>query len=148
MKHVNVNLSGTNFLFPVLSDGKPLVNSVDQFPVSDKSLYKRDGWPMSDIGILERYSRDSNISQAEIDSIARRLEYIKSEPSNNKSDEELLRTLRPAWVQTASEFKDYESMLFRTTTVTDSPVADSPEKEKSVADTKPASQATPAQSAE
>lgn len=93
------------------ADGTPVVVSVDGFPCSDSSLYNDSGWPMSEITILNRFSTQKNVSRAEVERIATRIERIKAEPSNKLSDEELLARLKPAWCQTASEVVQFELTL-------------------------------------
>lgn len=100
-----------NYLVPRLADGSPLVNQVDRFPVSDKSLFKANGFPCSDIGILDRFSREQH-SKEEIDFVASRLAEIKAEPANKMSDDDLIRTLRPAWCQTASEIAAFDEHVY------------------------------------
>lgn len=111
MKRLNQNKDIQPWFVAYQADGLRDVLPIDGFPLSDHSLLKADGWPMSDIGILDRYSRDQNIDQEEIARVAARLEVIKAQPRQNKSDDELLRELRPAWVQTAAEFADYDEAV-------------------------------------
>lgn len=105
----------TNFVrqLPVsFSDGSVKVLPVDTFPVSAQGVYNDQGWPMSDVGILDRFSREHR-DKSEIELIAARLEEIRAaEPDNSgKTDAQILREIRPAWVQTASEYADYQRMV-------------------------------------
>lgn len=100
------------FVAPTLADGSEMVCQVDRFPVSDKSLFKSNGFPCSDIGILDRFSRERH-SKEEIEMIASRLQEIKAEPANKMSDDELIRTLRPAWCQTASEVAAFDESMYQ-----------------------------------
>lgn len=98
--------------FKKLSDGSVMSLPVDQFPVSDVSLYKRNGFPASDIILLDRFSREHH-SKEEIELIASRLEEIKEQPRNKMSDAELLRVLKPSWAQTSSEMAQYEESVYQ-----------------------------------
>lgn len=103
-------MSRVAFYTPTLPDGIIKSCPVDDFPVKDKSQYKSNGFPRTDMSILDRFSR-SHVSREQIEIIASRLEEIKAQPDNGMSDEEKLRVLRPSWVQTASEYAVYESMV-------------------------------------
>lgn len=103
-------MSRLAFYTPTLPDGIIKSCPVDDFPVKDKSQYKSNGFPRTDMSILDRFSR-SHVSREQIEIIASRLEEIKAQPDNGMSDEEKLRVLRPSWVQTASEYAVYESMV-------------------------------------
>lgn len=96
----------------VLPDGSMETLPVDQFPVSDVSLYKRNGFPASDIILLDRFSREHH-SKEEIELIASRLEEIKANPSNKMSDADLLRVLKPSWAQTSSEVAQFEESVYQ-----------------------------------
>lgn len=94
-----------------LADGKLKVNSVDQFPSADVSHYKDNGFPSSDIGLLDRFSRD-HAPKETLDYVASRMAEIKASPSNKMSDDELLATLKPAWCQTAAEMAQYQEQIY------------------------------------
>lgn len=94
-----------------LADGKLKVNSVDQFPSADVSHYKDNGFPSSDIGLLDRFSRE-HAPKETLDYVASRMAEIKASPSNKMTDDELLATLKPAWCQTAAEMAQYQEQIY------------------------------------
>lgn len=94
-----------------LADGKLKVNSVDQFPSADVSHYKDNGFPSSDIGLLDRFSRE-HAPKETLDYVASRMAEIKASPSNKMTDDELLATLKPAWCQTAAEIAQYQEQIY------------------------------------
>lgn len=102
----NVNLLVPAVIYSTMADGQLASLPIDDFPVKDKSLYTPAGFPRSAIGLLDRLSRD-NASEEEIKFVASRLQEIKSSPRNDLSDEQILRCIRPSWVQTATEYRDY-----------------------------------------
>lgn len=89
---------------PVDSDGRvvrPL--NVDQYP-SQEFNCNRAGWTSNDLSLLERAS-----TLAESERILARLQSIRANnPSNaGKSDADLIREIKPAWVQTPSEIDKF-----------------------------------------
>lgn len=108
----NKNLKVVPFKLPRYKDGSPMSLPVDGFPVSSKSLYNEQGWPMSDIGLLDRFAAEHRSSE-ELESIVARLQEIRaSEPDNHgKTDAQIIKEIRPYWVQTASEMAQYENSL-------------------------------------
>lgn len=111
---MNKNLDFNPFIPERFPDGTVKVLSVDNFPVSNNGVYNDQGWPMSDIGILDRFSREHR-SKEELELVASRLEEIRAaQPDNSgKSDAQILREIRPSWVQTAAEELDYERYVLQ-----------------------------------
>lgn len=107
----NVNLQRVSFYIPCFGDGVVQTLPVDDFPVKDKSNYKVNGFPRSDMSILDRFSR-SNVSREQIEMIASRLMELQAQKDDGLSDDEKLKVLRPSWVQTASEYAQYEEMVY------------------------------------
>lgn len=107
----NVNLQRVSFYTPCFGDGVVQTLPVDDFPVKDKSNYKINGFPRSDMSILDRFSR-SNVSREQIEMIASRLQELQAQKDDGLSDDEKLKVLRPSWVQTASEYAQYEEMVY------------------------------------
>lgn len=97
---------------PRTFDGVVRLIPIDQFPVSDKGLQKDDGFPMSDIGLLDRFSRDANVDPDFVKKVAARCEEIQNK-SPNISIEEEIRCLRPAWCQTPSEYAVYSESVYQ-----------------------------------
>lgn len=97
---------------PLSDDGVLRQIPIDQFPVSDKGLQKDDGFPMSDIGLLDRFSRDANVDPDFVKKVAARCEEIQDK-SPNMSIEEEIRCLRPAWCQTPSEYAVYSESVYQ-----------------------------------
>lgn len=108
----NVNLKTTSSYIPLFGDGSVVVCQVDQFPVKDKSLFKENGFPRSDIGIIDRLST-LNMDRDLIEQIsARMMDTSVRSPYEGLSDDEMLRVLRPANVQTATEYKFYSESVY------------------------------------
>lgn len=99
------------FLLPTFADGSVQKLPIDDFPVSDSSNYSRAKWPLSDIGILDRFQR-SNVSREQVERVASRLEEINVKDTT-LTDDEKLAYLRPAWVQTASERASFDEYLYQ-----------------------------------
>lgn len=99
-------------VLPLSEDGVLRQIPIDQFPVSDKGLQKDDGFPMSDIGLLDRFSRDANVDPDFVKKVAARCEEIQDK-SLNMSIEEEIRCLRPAWCQTPSEYAVYSESVYQ-----------------------------------
>lgn len=99
-------------VLPLSDDGVLREIPIDQFPVSDKGLQKDDGFPMNDIGLLDRFSRDANIDSDFVKKVAARCEEIQDK-SPNMSIEEEIRCLRPAWCQTPSEYAVYSESVYQ-----------------------------------
>lgn len=108
----NVNYGYAPAYIPKFQDGTTLVCQVDQFPVKDSSLFKENGFPRTDIGIVERMS-SLNVDRDLLNQIASRMmDTSVQSPYNGMSDDEMLRVLRPAYVQTATEYKYYVQQVY------------------------------------
>lgn len=109
----NLNNVSTEAYIPIFADGSVIVCQVDQFPVKDPSLFKENGFPRTDIGIIDRMST-LNMDKDLIDHISSRFTdmSVKS-PYEGMSDDEMLRVLRPAYVQTATEYKHYTEQVYQ-----------------------------------
>lgn len=135
----NVNLKRVDFYVPRFADGVIQKLPVDDFPVKDTSNYKINGFPRSDMSILDRFSR-SNVSREQIEMIATRLQELQAQPDDGLSDAEKLKVLRPSWVQTASEYAQYEEMVYNVLAERKEQLAKSKEQNVTVeepADTQP-----------
>lgn len=142
----NRNLVVQRFEFDRFSDGTVKSLPVDDFPVSDRSLYNDSGWPMSDISILDRFSREHR-DRGEIERIARRLEELSGDDVNKgKTDEQLIRELRPHWVQTASEYAEYEMRLMSYIQQSTNTVEDAASDDAAASEPSPVSQSVTVQS--
>lgn len=111
MKNVNlVRVISTPLL---LDDGNPWYLPVDQFPVSNKGLYKDDGFPCNEIDILDRYSTSKIVDDDLIKIVAKRLDNMPTSDSadDGLSIEDKIRVLRPAWCQTPSEYAAYSERV-------------------------------------
>lgn len=98
---------------PKFPDGREISLPIDQFPVSDKSLFKDDGFPANEIDILDRFSRNSNIDEDFVKMVAQRIEALPEEKSDDLSIEQKIRLLRPAWCQTPSEYAAYSEAVYQ-----------------------------------
>lgn len=108
----NVNVTPLFGYIPHFEDGSVIVCQVDQFAVKDPSLFKENGFPRTDIGIIDRMS-SSDVDPDIISHISQRMVDISSHsPYDGMTDEEMLRVLRPANVQTATEFKFYSESVY------------------------------------
>lgn len=109
----NLNLTPTFGYIPKFADGTVICCQVDQFPVKDLSLFKENGFPRSDIGIIDRM----NASDVDPDLVkqisARMMDTSCRSPYDGMSDEEMLKVLRPAYVQTATEVKFFEESVYQ-----------------------------------
>lgn len=109
----NINLQPTFGYIPKFADGSVIVCQVDQFPVKDKSLFKDNGFPRSDIGIVDRMST-LHMDKDLIEHVSSRMMDLSAEsPYKGMSDDEMLRVLRPAFVQTATEYKEYTEQVYQ-----------------------------------
>lgn len=109
----NVNLIPTLGYIPKFDDGSVICCQVDQFPVKDKSMFKDNGFPRSDIGIVDRMST-LNMDKDLIEHVSNRMMDLSAEsPYKGMSDDEMLRVLRPAFVQTATEYKEYTEQVYQ-----------------------------------
>lgn len=97
---------------PLSEDGVLRQIPIDQFPVSDKGLQKDDGFPMSDIGLLDRFSRDANVDPDFVKKVAARCEKIQEQSPSLSIDEEI-RCMRPAWCQTPAEYAVYSESVYQ-----------------------------------
>lgn len=111
MKH-NLNLTRADFFVPTLSDNKVISLPVDNFPCQDPSFYKQDGFPRTDIGILDRFSTE-HMDKELFDIVASRMQELQSNPDDGLSDAQKLRLLKPAYIQTASETAFYEEHVYQ-----------------------------------
>lgn len=109
----NVNLVPTSGYIPKFEDGTVICCQVDQFPVKDKSMFKDNGFPRSDIGIVDRMST-LNMDKDLIEHVSNRMMDLSAEsPYKGMSDDEMLHVLRPAFVQTATEYKEYTEQVYQ-----------------------------------
>lgn len=109
----NVNFIPTFGYIPKFDDGSVICCQVDQFPVKDKSMFKDNGFPRSDIGIVDRMST-LNMDKDLIEHVSNRMMDLSAEsPYKGMSDDEMLRVLRPAFVQTATEYKEYTEQVYQ-----------------------------------
>lgn len=109
----NVNVVSVESFIPTFSDGSTIVCQVDQFPVKDPSLFKENGFPRSDVSIIDRMST-LNMDKDLIEHISSRFSDVSvKSPYEGMSDDEMLRVLRPAYVQTATEYKHYTEQVYQ-----------------------------------
>lgn len=109
----NVNLFRYTPILPMFDDGQVLRLPVDQFPCSNQSLLKDDGFPANEIDILDRFSRGASIDDDLIKIIAKRLEEVNSDEDNGLTIEQKIRVLKPSWVQTAAEYAEYSERVYQ-----------------------------------
>lgn len=108
----NENFGVRRTFVPTMPDGLPQLFSIDNFPVSDPSNYKADGFPSSALGLLDRFSRDAVVNEEEIKAIASRLQSFEDDDKPSPfTEEQKAQMLRPAWCQTATELRDYQIRL-------------------------------------
>lgn len=108
----NRNFDNVAFRHRVFSDGVRITLPIDTFPVSDSSLFNESGWPMSTIGVIDRFSKD-HVDEDIIKKIAQRCEELSVPESSDLTDEQKLMLLRPAWCQTPSEYALYQERVYQ-----------------------------------
>lgn len=108
----NRNFDNVAFRHRVFPDGVRITLPIDTFPVSDSSLFNDSGWPMSVIGVIDRFSKD-HVDEDIIKKIAQRCEELSVPESDNLTDEQKLMLLRPAWCQTPSEYALYQERVYQ-----------------------------------
>lgn len=128
----NVNISPVNRHFVLkFADGSPRLNNVDNFPADNPAYKKRDGWRCNDISLLDRLSFSQQVDDDFVKIVSSRVREISSKANNNLSEEQLVRTLRPSWCQTASEVKDWSERVYQYMNSTaDAQVSDDTVKEQ------------------
>lgn len=109
----NQNLFRVECGVPQLADGSPKVLPVDNFPVSDKSFFNDNGFPSSELTILDRVSRAAVFDDDFVKKIASRLEALPEPAKTGLTLEQEIRALRPAWVQTPSEYAAYSERVYQ-----------------------------------
>lgn len=113
-KNVNLVSSHNSAIHPlVYPDGSPVVCQVDNFPCDNPAYKKTDGFRCNDVSLLDRLSFDQSFDTDLAKIVASRVKEFKKEDSPNMSEEQLLKTLRPAWCQTASEVKIWEESVYQ-----------------------------------
>ena len=95
------------------SDGTPITCQVDNFPADNPAYKKADGFRCNDVSLLDRLSFDQSFDSDLAKIVASRVKEFKNDESPNMSEHQLLHTLRPSWVQTASEVKNWEEQVFQ-----------------------------------
>lgn len=108
----NRNFDNVAFRHRVFPDGVRITLPIDTFPVSDSSLFNDSGWPMSAIGVIDRFSKD-HVDEDIIKKIAQRCEELSVPESDHLTDEQKLMLLRPAWCQTPSEYALYQERVYQ-----------------------------------
>lgn len=118
MKH-NVNISYSLGVIPrVYPDKKVISCPVDNFPVDNPAYRKRDGFRCNDVSLLDRLSFDLSFDPDLARIIASRVKEMPSDSQSNMTEEQLVRTMRPSWCQTASEMKRYDEQVYQYLTTT------------------------------
>lgn len=108
----NLNLAPPVCIHPAkFDDGVVIPLNVDNFPCANPAYVKKNGFRANDISVLERFST-AHHDQSEIDIVAARIKELQKSPANNMTDEQLLKTLKPAWVQTASELTYFNERMY------------------------------------
>lgn len=98
------------FTYP---DGTPITCQVDNFPADNPAYKKVDGFRCNDVSLLDRLSFDQSFDSDLAKIVASRVKEFKNDESSNMSEQQLLHTLRPSWVQTASEVKNWEEQVYQ-----------------------------------
>lgn len=109
----NVNFNRVELPFASLSDGSPRYLPIDTFPVSDESFINASGFPSSELTILDRFSRSQLMDDDYIKKVAARIEQLPEPPKNDLTLSQEIRTLRPAWCQTPSEYAEYSERVYQ-----------------------------------
>lgn len=109
----NINVRVINPFVDRLPDNSLRSLPIDQFIVSDKSMYKSDGFPRSDVSLLDRFNK-SNVDPDLVNQVAARMQEISADESmKDFSDDMKLKLLRPAWCQTASEMAAFSEQVYQ-----------------------------------
>lgn len=110
----NVNIIAAGFTVSrFFEDGAKIKANVDNFPVDCPAYKKTDGFRCNDVSLLDRISFDLNIDTDLAKMIAARVKELPKEPESTLTDDQKMATLRPAWVQTASEIKRFDEQVYQ-----------------------------------
>lgn len=110
----NVNTIAAGFTVSrFFEDGTKIKANVDNFPVDCPAYKKTDGFRCNDVSLLDRISFDLNIDTDLTKIIASRVKELPKEPESTLNDDQKMATLRPAWVQTASEIKRFDEQVYQ-----------------------------------
>lgn len=110
----NVNLvSNSATVFACLPDGKVDRCNVDNYPAENPAYIKRDGFRMNDVSLLDRLSYDLNVDNDMVSIVASRVKEMKLDSRQDLSERDMIRMLRPSYVQTASEIKRWEEQVYQ-----------------------------------
>lgn len=110
----NVNTVSSGFVVSrFFEDGVKIKANVDNFPVDCPAYKKSDGFRCNDVSLLDRLSFDLNIDTDLAKMIASRVKELPKEPESTLTDDQKMATLRPAWVQTASEIKRFDEQIYQ-----------------------------------
>ena len=111
---VNVNRIGCK---PILNqhfnDGSLIACRVDKFPSDNPSYKKRDGFRMNDVSLLDRLSFGMNFDEDLARIVASRVKEMPKDDVSNLSEQDMMALLRPAYVQTASEIKEWDERVYQ-----------------------------------
>ena len=113
----NVNLQGS-FFCPVMprryQDNLNIIScGVDNYPADNPAYRKRDGFRCSDVALLDSLSYDYQVDSDLVKIVSSRVKELQSIPASNLTEEQMLRCLRPSWVQTASEIKRWDEEVYQ-----------------------------------
>lgn len=122
----NVNTIAAGFTVSrFFEDGTKIKANVDNFPVDCPAYKKTDGFRCNDVSLLDRISFDLNIDTDLAKMIAARVKELPKEPESTLNDDQKMATLRPAWVQTASEIKRFDEQVYQYISTTSDVLEDS-----------------------
>ena len=110
---INVNRIGSK---PILNqhfpDGSVIACRVDKFPSDNPAYKKRDGFRMNDVSLLDRLSFGMNFDEDLARIVASRVKELPKDEQSNLSEQDMIALLRPAYVQTASEIKEWDERVY------------------------------------
>lgn len=110
----NVNRIGSQpILCQHLPDGALIQCRVDKFPSDNPAYKKRDGFRMNDVSLLDRLSFGMNFDEDLARIVASRVKELPKDENSNLSEKDLMALLRPAYVQTASEVKEWDERVYQ-----------------------------------
>lgn len=122
----NVNFGVRIAITPIVyaDNNKPVLLAVDNFPGQNPAYKKPNGFRCNDISLLDRLSYRQDLDEDLAKIVAGRVKEISTIKDSSLTPEQMLRTLRPSWVQTAAEVRDWEEDVFEYMSTTNDVIPD------------------------
>lgn len=94
-------------------NGEVIQCRVDKFPSDNPAYKKRDGFRMNDVSLLDRLSFGLNYDEDLARIVASRVRELPKDKPSNMSESDMMALLRPSYVQTASEIKEWDERVYQ-----------------------------------